>query len=193
VRAAPIIALVGAGLAAAPPAYANGGSARGAPLADIVAAAVVAVLLAALVLGLAAAHRAGRISFLGRLADFSSRVAGVPGWAALPAAITGGALVVAVFGFYWDVATHVRSPVRDSSHRASRFSCARGPTYDASVHRFARPSYGGGGVRTRLSMNARREGTGPESRTSARSASFCTLPSEVRGSRSRNTTSRGCL
>ena len=116
-----VAATTGAALAAAPPAHAGGGSARGAPLQDVVAAGVVAVLLAALVLGLAAAHRGGRISFLGRLADFSARVSGVPGWSSLPAAITGGALVVAVFGLYWDVATHIDAgrdpgPFANDSH-----------------------------------------------------------------------------
>jgi len=32
---------------------------------------------------------------------------GLPGWAALPAAIAGASLLVAVTGFYWDVATHI--------------------------------------------------------------------------------------
>ena len=120
-RAAPRIALIGAALVAAPPAHADGGSARGAPLQDVVAAGVLGALLAALVLGLATAHRAGRISFLRRLADFGSRVSGIPGWAALPAAITGGALVLGVFGLCWDVATHIDSgrdagPFANASH-----------------------------------------------------------------------------
>ena len=120
-RAAPTIALIGAALVAAPPAHADGGSARGAPLQDVVAAGVLGALLAALVLGLATAHRAGRISFLRRLADFGSRVSGIPGWAALPAAITGGALVLGVFGLCWDVATHIDSgrdagPFANASH-----------------------------------------------------------------------------
>jgi hypothetical protein len=61
----------------------------------------------AFVIWTAMAHRAGRISWLGRLAGFSERVSGLPGWAALPGAITGGALMIAVFGFYWDVAKHI--------------------------------------------------------------------------------------
>lgn len=57
--------------------------------------------------GLAAAHRTGRTRVLQAASDLSERVSGTPGWAALPAAIAGVSLVVAVFGFYWDVASHI--------------------------------------------------------------------------------------
>lgn len=64
------------------------------------------VLIAALgVFGVA--HRSGRTRLLTRLAGFSERVSGLPSWCALPAAITTGALLTAVLGFYWDVATHI--------------------------------------------------------------------------------------
>ena len=32
---------------------------------------------------------------------------GLPGWAALPLAIQGGALIIAVFGMYWDISIHI--------------------------------------------------------------------------------------
>jgi hypothetical protein len=86
---------------------ANGEPAAGAPTEDLVAASVVGVLL---LMGLGAfgvAHRSGKTNALARLADFSQRIAGLPGWAALPMAIAGISLIVAVFGFYWDVATHI--------------------------------------------------------------------------------------
>jgi hypothetical protein len=81
--------------------------ARGAPIGDVLWGTGVATAITALVIWVAMAHRAGRITWLGRVAGFSERVSGLPGWAALPAGITGGSLMVAVFGFYWDVAKHI--------------------------------------------------------------------------------------
>jgi hypothetical protein len=86
--------------AAAPPA-------KGAPISDLLWASLVATVLSAGVLWIATAHRSGRIAWLGRLAAFSERQSGLPGWAALPSAIVGGSLLIAVFGFYWDVAKHI--------------------------------------------------------------------------------------
>ena len=73
-------------------------------------------MILATAMGLAAAvlvivpivlYRRGRLPALGRLADWSGRIAGLPGWAALPIAIQGGALIVAVFGMYWDISLHI--------------------------------------------------------------------------------------
>jgi hypothetical protein len=86
--------------AAAPPA-------RGAPLGDILWASFVATVLSAVVLWVAAAHRAGRITWLGRAAERAERITGLPGWAALPLLVTGVSQGIAVFGFYWDVAKHI--------------------------------------------------------------------------------------
>ena len=81
--------------------------AKGAPIGDVIWGTAAATAATALVIWVAMAHRAGRISWLKRLADFSSRVSGIPSWAALPGAITGMSLIVAGFGFYWDVAKHI--------------------------------------------------------------------------------------
>src|SRR3954466_1293367 len=81
--------------------------AKGASIHDLVIGAAIGAVLTFAVLWVASAHRAGRIRFLGRLADFSERVSGLPGWCALPSAIVGGSLSIAVFGFYWDVAKHI--------------------------------------------------------------------------------------
>lgn len=89
-----------AAAASAPPA-------KGAPVSDLIYASLVATVLSAGVLWVATAHRAGRIHWLGRLAAFAERQSGLPGWAAIPAAIVGGSLLIAVFGFYWDVAKHI--------------------------------------------------------------------------------------
>ena len=69
--------------------------------------AAVAGALTLLALWVCFAHRAGRITWLGSVADFAARVAGLPRWAALPSAVTGGSLLIAAFGFYWDVAQHI--------------------------------------------------------------------------------------
>jgi hypothetical protein len=81
--------------------------AKGAPIGDVIWGTAVASAATALVIWIASAHRAGRISWLSRLAGFSSRVSGLPPWTALPAAITGSSLLLAGFGFYWDVAKHI--------------------------------------------------------------------------------------
>src|SRR5919206_2467835 len=103
--AASLLTTLASGWTAAP-ALAAGEPAKGAPIGDVIWGTAVAMALTAAVLWVAMAHRAGRITWLGRLAGFSERVSGLPGWAALPSAITGGSLLVAVFGFYWDVAKH---------------------------------------------------------------------------------------
>jgi hypothetical protein len=81
--------------------------AAGAPTEDLIPATYVAVIAMAAIVAFGVAHRTGRTKLLTRLAGFSERVTGAPGWAALPTAIAGGALLVAAFGFYWDVATHI--------------------------------------------------------------------------------------
>src|SRR3954469_15548791 len=86
---------------------AQGGGAGGAPLTDLIGGAVVGGALALVALGLGMAHRAHRIHWLGRLASFSERVSGLPRWASLPSAVGGGALLLALAGFWWDVATHI--------------------------------------------------------------------------------------
>jgi hypothetical protein len=66
---------------------------------------------AALALGglalLVARHRAGRARRFGALVEASERVSGLPGWTAVPAAISGLALMVALLGMYWDIALHI--------------------------------------------------------------------------------------
>ena len=59
---------------------AAGGSepARGAPIGDVLWGTGVATAVTALVIWVAMAHRAGRISWLGRVAGYSERVSGLP-------------------------------------------------------------------------------------------------------------------
>jgi hypothetical protein len=85
----------------------SGAPAKGAPLDQVVIGTAVAAALTALVIWIAMAHRDGRITWLARLGAFSERVSGLPAWSALPSAVVGGSLAIAVFGFYWDVAKHI--------------------------------------------------------------------------------------
>jgi hypothetical protein len=81
--------------------------AGGAALNEILWASVVGVAIYG-GLGLFGwAHRAGKTQVLNRLGAFAARVSGLPSWAALPAGIAGGALIIAATGFYWDVASHI--------------------------------------------------------------------------------------
>ena len=100
--------------AAAPPA-------GGAALDQVILATAGAMLLTGALLYLGLGHRSGRVPYLGRLAAFSERVSGLPGWAALPAAIATGALLTALLGFLWDVSLHIdkgrdEGPLANPSH-----------------------------------------------------------------------------
>jgi hypothetical protein len=86
--------------AAAPPA---GGAAN----AEIAIATVSATLLTLGLIWLGDGHRRGTVPILGWIAAFSTRVSGQPGWAAFPAALAGGSLLIAAVGMYWDIALHI--------------------------------------------------------------------------------------
>jgi hypothetical protein len=84
--------------------------ARGTPTEDLIPAAVVALVALAGLAVLARLHRSGRfggLRALGRLSGRHPALAGLPGWASLPIAVTTVSLLTAVFGFYWDVSTHI--------------------------------------------------------------------------------------
>src|SRR3981081_424395 len=91
----------------ASPAVAKTGSAGGAPIGDLLWASAVATVLSGLVLWVAIAHRAGRITWLTRLGGSIGQVLALPPWCALPVLVTGVSLVIADWGFYWDVAKHL--------------------------------------------------------------------------------------
>jgi hypothetical protein len=75
------------------------GEALGATAGAMVATAAMAVLIAG--------HRNGRIGWLGRASRVAERASGLPAWAALPSALLGGSLLVAVLGMYWDISLHI--------------------------------------------------------------------------------------
>jgi hypothetical protein len=87
-------------LAAAPPA-------GGAELGQIVIATVAATLVTLALLYLGFGHRSGRVKLLERWAARAERIAGMPGWAVLPAAIATVSLLTALFGMYWDISLHI--------------------------------------------------------------------------------------
>src|SRR5437016_6713290 len=81
--------------------------ARGTPLTDLVPATIVALVVVAGLGAFAVAHRSGRVRFLDRVTERSERWSGLPGWAAQPIVVATVSLLVAVFGFYWDVSWHI--------------------------------------------------------------------------------------
>ena len=105
--------------------------AGGAATAEIMIATVGAVVLTALMLALGIGHRSRRIKLLGRVADWTERKTGLPGWAALPGAISSVALLVALLGMYWDISLHIdkgrdAGPLANPSHYlilAGLFGC----------------------------------------------------------------------
>jgi hypothetical protein len=92
--------MLGTLLAAAEPA-------GGAALDQVIIATTGATLATAALLWLGMGHRSGRSTLLARASAFTERVSGIPGWAALPNALVGGALLVALLGMYWDISLHI--------------------------------------------------------------------------------------
>src|SRR3954452_22615614 len=86
---------------------AQAGGAGGAPLADLVGGTLVGVALMLIAFAVGGLHRKRRIKWLGALAGYTERTSGLPRWAALPAAVGGASLQIALAGFWWDVATHI--------------------------------------------------------------------------------------
>jgi len=81
--------------------------AGGAEMGQVVIATAGATVVTLVLLWLIRGHRAGRVSLLTDLAAFASRISGLPGWAALPSGIGGGALMIALLGMYWDISLHI--------------------------------------------------------------------------------------
>jgi hypothetical protein len=79
--------------------------AGGTPIGEVLAAAGVASIAMVAVVVLGIAHR--RNGFLQPIATLAERRTGLPAWATIPGAITSLSLVVAVWGYYWDVSWHI--------------------------------------------------------------------------------------
>jgi hypothetical protein len=81
--------------------------AGGAATSQIVIATAMAMVITA-VMGIPlAGHVSGRGRLLARLAEGSSRVSHLPGWASLPSDLLSGSLLIALFGMYWDISLHI--------------------------------------------------------------------------------------
>ena len=81
--------------------------AGGAAIDQVVIATGGATIVTALLLYLIAGHRSGRVQLLGNVAGRTAKIARLPGWASLPAAIAGASLGVALLGMYWDISLHI--------------------------------------------------------------------------------------
>ena len=81
--------------------------AGGAALDQVAIATGAALVLSAAIAWLGMGHRSGKVPYLGRAADFTERVSGLPGWAALPSALSAASLLVALLGMYWDISLHI--------------------------------------------------------------------------------------
>jgi hypothetical protein len=93
-------------LAAATP-HAASEPAGGAAIDQVAIATGMAGIATALLLAGIFGYRRGKGGPLRRLAAVSERVSGLPAWAALPAGLAAGALLVALLGMYWDISLHI--------------------------------------------------------------------------------------
>jgi hypothetical protein len=94
-----------------------GGGETGQIVIGTVGGAILTAAMFALVLG----HRSGRVQLLNRAGALAERQTGLPGWCAVPLTVLSTSLIVAVFGMYWDIATHIDSgrdegPFANASH-----------------------------------------------------------------------------
>src|SRR4051812_4643156 len=80
-----------------------GGGEIGQVIGGTIGAAIVTAAMFALVLG----HKSGRTTVVSRLGAFAQRQTGLPPWSALPLGILSSALLIAVFGMYWDISCHL--------------------------------------------------------------------------------------
>src|SRR5918999_811707 len=95
--------------------------AGGAALDQVAIATGGATLAMAGLIWLIARHRAGKARRFEALVAFSERASGLPGWAAVPTALSAAALMTALLGMYWDISLHVDrgrddGPLANPSH-----------------------------------------------------------------------------
>jgi hypothetical protein len=81
--------------------------AGGAATSEVIIATAGALVVTVLLLGPILLYKVGRFPLLGRLADLAEWETMLPGWAALPGTWLGVALLIAVFGMYWDISLHI--------------------------------------------------------------------------------------
>jgi hypothetical protein len=81
--------------------------AGGAAIGQVIIATAAANLLAGGLAWVGMRYRAGKPTPLAPLAKFSERVSGLPAWAAIPSAVSGISLLIALFGMLWDISLHI--------------------------------------------------------------------------------------
>jgi hypothetical protein len=81
--------------------------AGGAAIGQVVLATAMAGVAFAVLAWLCMGHRAGTVPYLARAAATTERIAGIPGWAALPSFLSAVSLLVALLGMYWDISLHI--------------------------------------------------------------------------------------
>jgi hypothetical protein len=89
---------------------AHGEPAGGAPVQDLVPAAIIAAIGVGVLVVIGRAHRAGRARWVAQVAGWTGSIPGLrglPAWASAPIGLSTVSLLTAVFGFYWDVSTHI--------------------------------------------------------------------------------------
>jgi hypothetical protein len=110
-HATALITVIATALALPATALAQGGTgsppAGGGETSQVIFGTIGAAIVTGIFVAIIAGHRTGRLPHVKRLADYSSRVAGLPGWASLPIAVASGALLIAVLGMYWDISIHL--------------------------------------------------------------------------------------
>ncbi|MEA2352596.1 MAG: hypothetical protein QOJ14_1010 [Thermoleophilaceae bacterium] len=81
--------------------------AGGAEISQVIIATTGALVATGGLLAVVIGHRTGRLTAMKKLVAFSERVSGMPAWSAMPLAILGGTLGIAVYGMYWDISIHL--------------------------------------------------------------------------------------
>lgn len=95
--------------------------AGGGETGQVIIGTVGAAIVTAAIFGLVLAHRSGRTQLLSRAGALAERQTGLPGWCAVPLTVLSTSLIVAMFGMYWDIATHIdagrdEGPFANASH-----------------------------------------------------------------------------
>ena len=95
--------------------------AGGGEMSQVIGGTIGAMIVTAAMFYLVLGHRSGRVKLLNTLGLYSERKSGLPPWCALPLAVLSGALLIAVFGMYWDISTHLDAgrdpgPFANASH-----------------------------------------------------------------------------
>jgi len=97
--------------------------AGGAAIGQVILASTAAMIVTGGLFAVGYGHRTGRTDLLNRAGGFAERVSGIPPWAALPAGLITGSLLLALFGMLWDISLHIdngrdEGPLANPAHYA---------------------------------------------------------------------------